>query len=115
MRKKERDDERQIIQKRNEEEMRDKKRKHEDDEKSWQAKHDIKVEVIEVFQQKLSIRSESLTDALKIAAEAKKESMRKAGVGAAQEAQRNFQLTSELLQHAQKKMDNVLGKKPKFK
>ena len=72
MRKKKRDDERQIIQKRNEEEMRDKKRKHEDDKKSWQAKHDIKVEVIEVLQQKLSIHCKSLTDALKIAAEAKR-------------------------------------------
>ena len=30
--------------------MRDKKRKHEDDKKSWQAKHDINVEVIEVLQ-----------------------------------------------------------------
>ena len=36
--------------------MRDKKRKHEDDKKSWQAKHDINVEVIEVLQQKLSIQ-----------------------------------------------------------
>ena len=88
--------------------MRDKKRKHEDDKKSWQAKHDIKVEVIEVLQQKLSIQSMSLTDALKIAAEAKNESMRKAGVGAAQEAQRNFQLTMELRQHAQKEMDNLM-------
>ena len=111
MRKKERDDERQVIRKRNEEEMRDKKRKHEDDKKSWQAKHDIKVEVIEVLQQKLSIKSKSLTDALKITAEAKKESIRKAGVGAAQEAKRNFHLTMELLQHTQKEMD----KKPEFK
>ena len=90
MRKKERDDERQVIQKKNEEEMRHMKRKYEDDKKSWQVKYIIKVEVIEVLQQKLSIQSKSLTDALKIA---KKESMRKAGLGAAQGAQRKFQIT----------------------
>ena len=115
MRKKEREDERQRTQKRNEEEMREKKRKHEDEKASWQAKHDVKAEVIEVLQQKLTIQTKSLTDALKVAAETRKESVRKAGVGAAQEAQRNYQLTSELLQHAQKEMDKILGKKPKFK
>ena len=66
---------------------------------------------MEVLQQKLSFQSKSLTDALKVAGEAKKESVRKAGVGAAQEAQRNFQLTRELLQHAQKELD----RKIKFK
>ena len=76
MRKKERDDERQVIQKRNEEEMRDKKKKHEDDKKSWQAKHDIKGEVIEVLQQELSFQCRSLAGALKVADEAKKESVR---------------------------------------
>ena len=50
----------------------DKKRKHEDDKKFCQAKHDIKAEVVEVLQQKLSFQSKSLTGALKVAGEAKK-------------------------------------------
>ena len=114
LRKKKMDNERQKTQKRHEDEMRDKKRKHDEDKKSWQAKYDVKAEVIEVLQQKLAIQTKSLTDSLKIASETKNESVRKAGVGAAQEAQKNFELTRQLLQHAQKDMDKLTGKKPKL-
>ena len=108
------DDERQNTQKRHEDEMKDKKRKHDEDKKSWQAKYDVKAEVIEVLQQKLAIQTKSLTDSLKIAAETQNESVRKAGIGAAQEAQKNLELTRQLLQHAQKVMDKLMGKKPKL-
>ena len=114
LRKKKMDNERQKTQKRHEDEMRDKKRKHDEDKKSWQAKYDVKAEVIEVLQQKLAIQTKSLTDSLKIAAETQNESVRKAGIGAAQEAQKNLELTRQLLQHAQKVMDKLLGKKPKY-
>ena len=74
-----------------------KKRKHDAEKKSWEEKHQVKAEVIEVLKEKLNIETEALTDSLKAASNAKKESLRKAGIEAALEAQKNVGLTRQLL------------------
>ena len=109
-RKKEKDEEKQRTLKKQELEQRVKKRKR----KSWE-KYQLKSQAIEVLQEKLAIQSKALTDSLNAAADAKKDTLRKAGINAALEAQKNVELTRQLLEFAQKEMETLMGKKPKLK
>ena len=92
-----------------------KKGKHDAEKKSWEEKHQVKAEVIEVLKEKLNIQTEALTDSLKAASNAKKESLRKAGIEAALESQKNVGLTRQLLDCAQQEMEKLIGKKSKLK
>jgi hypothetical protein len=116
-RKKEKDEEKQRILKKQEVEQRVKKRKHDEKKKSWEEKYQLKSEAIEVLQEKLAIQSQSkaLADSLNAAADAKKDTLRKAGINAALEAQKNVELTRQLLEFAQKEMETLMGKNPKLK
>ena len=76
---------------------------------SPEEKHQVKAEVIEVLKEKLNIQTEALTDSLKAASNAKKESLRKAGIEAA------LGPTRQLLDCAQQEMEKWIGKKPKLK
>ena len=77
----------------------------------------MKAEAIEVLvlKEKLNIQTKALRDSLNTAAEASKESSRKAGVHAALETQKYVELTRQLLECAQKEMERLIGKKPKLK
>ena len=114
-RRKEREKEKLNCVKKQEELQREKKSKHDSEKKSWEEKYQVKAEVIEVLKERLNIQNNALTDSLKAASDAKKESLRKAGIEAALEAQKNVGLTRQLLDCAQKEMENLIGKKPKLK
>ena len=75
----------------------------------------VKAEVIEVLKEKLNIQTEALTDSLKAASNAKKESLRKAGIEAALEAQKTVGLTRQLIDSARQETEKLIGKKPKLK
>ena len=114
MKKKEREEEKKRTQRKQEEQFREKKRKFDDEKKAWEEKHQIKVEGIQVLKEKVDMQSKALTDALKTADETKKETTRKAAISAAMEAQKNVNLSRQLLEFAHKEMDKLLGKKPKL-
>ena len=112
---KEREEEKRRFQRKQEEQQRERKRKFDEEKMSWDEKYKVKAEAIEVLKEKHEIQTRALTDSLKTASEAKKESSRKAGVCAAIEAQKYLELTRQLLECAQKEMEKLMGKKPKLK
>lgn len=114
-RQKDREEEKRRFQRKVEQQQRERKRKFDEEKQSWDEKHKLKAEAIEVLKEKYEIQNRALTDSLKTAAEAKKESSRKAGVCAAIEAQKYVELTRQLLECAQKDMEKLIGKKPKLK
>lgn len=114
-RQKDREEEKNRYQKKLDEQQRERKRKFDEEKKSWDEKYQVKAEAIEVLKEKLNIQTKALRDSLNTAAEASKESSRKAGVHAALEAQKYVELTRQLLECAQKEMERLIGKKPKLK
>ena len=112
--KKEREEEKRRAQRKQEEQFREKKRKFDDEKNAWEEKHQVKAEGIQVLKEKVDMQSKALTDSLKIASETKNETTRKAAIGAAMEAQKNVNLSRQLLEFAQEEMDKLLGKKPKL-
>ena len=114
-RKKLREEEVERAQSKREEQERERKRKFDEEKKSWEEKHRLKADAIQVLKERFDIQSTALRDSLKIAGEAKKESSRKAGIQAAMEAQKNMESTRELVEYAQGEMEKLMGKKPRMK
>jgi hypothetical protein len=110
----EREEEQKRAQRKQEERCREKKRKFDEEKKSWEEKHQIKSEAIQVLKEKVDIQSKALTDSLKTAAETQRETTRKAAINAAMEAQKNVDLSRQLLEFAHKEMDKLMGKKTKL-
>ena len=86
-----------------EEEARNIKEKFEEESQAWQVKYDKKAEAVEALKQKCVMIEKNLNDALKTVSTGSRDTIRKAAVNAALEAQNNCVETRIMLESELKK------------